>query len=176
MNSVSSIKPPINPTCAVHYFYHSTCLTCRNGECSFVCVQTLLGCLGFGLTLMNTSSCSISDVMHCGSTSMSSLISNISTRGRQPCGEKERRAFKSFGQNWLVVSLAWVLNQHNFSSDPSPPSHVEKKNSGRSSMRQAFIYWAAFSSLDRANSSHVQKGRWCGERSAKNALKGSKPR
>lgn len=176
MNTVSSIKPPINPICAVHYFYQtsgcSTCLTCRNGECSFVCVQTLLGCLGFGLTLMNTSSCSISDVMHCGSTSMSSLISNISTRGRQPCGEKERCAFKSFGQNWLVVSLAWVLNQHNFSSDPSPPSHVEKKNSGRSSMRQAFIYWAAFSSLDRANSAHVQKGRGL----LKNALKGSKLR
>lgn len=48
--------------------------------------RTLLGCLGFGLMLMKMSSCSMSAVMHRGSTSTSSLMSNISTRGRQPCG------------------------------------------------------------------------------------------
>jgi len=34
--------------------------------------------------------------MHCGSTSMSSLISNISTSGRQPCRKQEREMNKVF--------------------------------------------------------------------------------
>lgn len=120
----------------------------------FVCVQTLLGCLGFGLTLMNTSSCSISDVMHCGSTSMSSLMSNISTRGRQPCRKhqkKEReRVRKVFLHKFYIIQSKLFrglvgsgpksAQLQFFSSDPSPPSHVKKENSGRSSMRQAFSY------------------------------------
>lgn len=50
----------------------------------------MLGCFGFGLMLMKTSSCSMSAVIHWGSTSMSSLMSNINTRGKQPCGAKHK--------------------------------------------------------------------------------------
>lgn len=123
-------------------------------------VQTLLGCLGFGLTLMNTSSCSIREVMHCGSTSISSLISNISTSGRQPCGKhKEKKQEREMNKVFLNCCKSFIESNFKcfkdsvglspkaaklqlFRSDPSPTSHVEKKNSSRYSRRKAFIYWS----------------------------------
>ncbi len=130
------------------------------GHVNSVSVQTLLGCFGLGLTLMNTSSCSIREVMQCGSTSMSSLISNISTSGRQPCGKhKEESKKKRNEQSFLHRCKSFIQSNCKcfkdsvglgpkaaklqlFSSDPSTTSHVEKKNSSRYSRRKAFIYWA----------------------------------
>lgn len=93
------------------------------------CCRTLLGCFGFGLMLMKTSSCSMSAVIHCGSTSMSSLMSNINTRGRQPCGvstKKRRRKFSHVSCTFCLARPAthlfskWLHLREN-SSIPFPP-------------------------------------------------------
>lgn len=63
---------------------------CVRCEC-----HTLLGCFGFGLILMKTSSCSMRAVIHWGSTSMSSLMSNIKTRGKQPCGANQKNKLRN---------------------------------------------------------------------------------
>lgn len=65
--------------------HHSLQLSVLKGL-QVVWFLTLLGCFGFGLILIKTSSCSINAVIHWGSTSTSSLMSNINTRGKQPCG------------------------------------------------------------------------------------------
>lgn len=92
------------------------------------CCRTLLGCFGLGLMLMKTSSCSMSAVMHCGSTSMSSLMSNINTRGRQPCGvstEKKKKKISTSSHAWRVApthrSLEIIASAVQGAAATSPP-------------------------------------------------------
>lgn len=81
MTTLEKNHPPPPQICTKCPNFQPSVL-CECGACS----HTLLGCFGFGLILMKTSSCSISPVIHWCSTSMSSLMSNINTRGKQPCG------------------------------------------------------------------------------------------
>ncbi len=142
------------------------------GHGNSVSVQTLLGCFGLGLTLMNTSSCSIREVMQCGSTSMSSLISNISTSGRQPCGKhKEESKKKEMNKVFYTVVnhsysrtvsvsrtlLASVLKQQSYSYSAVIHQLLlmlkRKTAAGTRGVRLSFTGpWPCFSSPDTANS------------------------
>lgn len=133
--------------------------------------------------------------MHCGSTSMSSLISNISTSGRQPCRKHKEKSKK---EKWtkffytvvnhslsrkLSVSrtqLASVLKQQSYSYS-GVIHHLllmfkRKTAAGTLGVRLSFTGpWPSFSSPDTANSAGSEETAKCAGKVLEARLCGGKP-